>query len=118
MLYRKISISGAIVNCLQGPAIISMKSIVNKIIPAQELGEYRYLYNSHTYGYHSTVLQFHCCFSFVGQVSAVTGIGENVIPIFCGPLYSYVYESTVDFFPSAYFLVTAVITVPTIFLYL
>ncbi|XP_022170772.1 hippocampus abundant transcript 1 protein-like [Myzus persicae] len=82
--------SGALVNCLQGPAIISMKSIVNKIIPAQELG----------------------------QVSAVTGIGENVIPILCGPLYSYVYESTVDFFPSAYFLVTAAITVPTIFLYL
>ncbi|XP_026822685.1 hippocampus abundant transcript 1 protein-like [Rhopalosiphum maidis] len=82
--------SGALVNCLQGPAIISMKSIINKIIPAEELG----------------------------QVSAVTGIGENVIPIFCGPLYSYVYESTVDFFPSAYFLVTAAITVPTIFLYL
>ncbi|XP_015374660.1 PREDICTED: hippocampus abundant transcript 1 protein-like [Diuraphis noxia] len=82
--------SGALVNCLQGPAIISMKSIINKIIPAQELG----------------------------QVSAVTGIGENVIPILCGPLYSYVYESTVDFFPSAYFLVTAAITVPTIFLYL
>lgn len=57
-------------------------------------------------------------FFSVGQVSAVTGIGENVIPIFCGPLYSYVYESTVGFFPSAYFLVTAAITVPTIFLYL
>lgn len=81
---------GSLVNCLQGPAIISMKSIINKIIPAEELG----------------------------QVSAVTGIGENVIPILCGPLYSYVYESTVDYFPGAYFLVTAAITVPTIFLYL
>ncbi|CAH1724819.1 unnamed protein product [Aphis gossypii] len=80
----------ALVNCLQGPAIISMKSIINKIIPAEELG----------------------------QVCAVTGIGENVIPILCGPLYSYVYESTVGFFPSAYFLLTAAITVPTIFLYL
>jgi len=49
MLYRKISIPGALVNCLQGPAIISMKSIVNKIIPAQELGEYRYPNNSHTH---------------------------------------------------------------------
>ncbi|VVC34723.1 Hypothetical protein CINCED_3A013511 [Cinara cedri] len=32
---------GLIVNCLQGPAIISMKSIINKIIPAQELGDKR-----------------------------------------------------------------------------
>ncbi|XP_025202225.1 uncharacterized protein LOC112599518 isoform X2 [Melanaphis sacchari] len=81
---------GAFVNFLQGPAIISMKSIINKIIPAEELG----------------------------QVSAVTSIGENVIPILCGPLYSYVYESTLSYFPGAYFLVTAAITVPTIFIYL
>lgn len=51
-------------------------------------------------------------------MSAVTGIGENVIPIVCGPLYSYVYEATVGYFPGAYFLVTAAITFPTIFLYL
>lgn len=31
-------------NCLQGPAIISMKSIINKIIPAGELGKYNKLY--------------------------------------------------------------------------
>jgi len=82
--------SGIFVNCLQGPSIISMKSIINKIIPAEELG----------------------------QVSAVTGIGENVIPVVCGPLYSYVYEATVDYFPSAYYLVTAAITFPTIFIYM
>lgn len=31
-------ITGAIVNCLQGPAIISMRTIINKIIPSEELG--------------------------------------------------------------------------------
>lgn len=30
--------TGVLVNFLQGPAIISMKSIINKIIPAAELG--------------------------------------------------------------------------------
>lgn len=36
----KIMIIGIPVNCLQGPAIISMKSIISKIIPAEELGMY------------------------------------------------------------------------------
>lgn len=31
-------VTGLLVNCLQGPAIISMKSILNKIIPAEEIG--------------------------------------------------------------------------------
>ncbi|XP_050443837.1 solute carrier family 46 member 3-like [Adelges cooleyi] len=76
----------AAINFLQGPAIISQKSIVNKIIPAEELG----------------------------QVTAVTSIGENLVPVFCGPLYSAIYEATVDYFPGAYFLLTASITLITI----
>lgn len=53
----------------------------------------------------------------VGQVTAVTSIGENIVPIICAPVYSFVYKSTVDFFPGAYFLLTAAITFPTIFIY-
>ncbi|XP_050525543.1 uncharacterized protein LOC126896640 isoform X2 [Daktulosphaira vitifoliae] len=81
---------GAILNFLQGPAIISQKSIINKIIPADELG----------------------------QVTAVSSIGENIIPIFCGPLYSAIYEITVGNFAGAFFLLTATITVFSTLIYI
>lgn len=37
-LIQQLLSIGLLLNCLQGLAIISMKSIVNKIIPAEELG--------------------------------------------------------------------------------
>lgn len=49
-------------NCLQGPAIISMKSILTKIIPAEELGMYiNYNYNNYMpcrYNYNNTLYTY------------------------------------------------------------
>lgn len=36
--HKYVILTGVLVNFLQGPAIISVKSIINKIIPAAELG--------------------------------------------------------------------------------
>ncbi|XP_050422427.1 uncharacterized protein LOC126834506 [Adelges cooleyi] len=77
-------------NLIYNTAIVAMKSTVTRIVPSEELG----------------------------QVSAVTSIGENLVPIAYNPLYSLVYVMSLNVFSGTIFLLGAVLTAPGIFIYL
>ncbi|XP_065210759.1 lysosomal proton-coupled steroid conjugate and bile acid symporter SLC46A3-like [Planococcus citri] len=51
-----------------------------------------------------------------GHLMSVRCILQIVTP-FCFPIYNYVYRNTIDFFPSAFFLINMFMTVPCILLF-
>lgn len=46
----------------------------------------------------------------LGAVYAVVGMGEGLLPIFFTPMYTAIYNSTLDVFPGTVFIVNSCIT--------
>lgn len=56
-------------------------------------------------------------FFFLAQLNSVRGMLETLAPIIIYPLYNQLYKLTFETLPGAFFLLTAVITVPVVILF-
>ncbi|XP_045469354.1 proton-coupled folate transporter-like [Harmonia axyridis] len=69
----------ALTEIFNGSSHIAMRSIMSKLVTSDELG----------------------------QTFALFGLCEALTPLLCGPLYSYVYQKTIEKFPGAFYFVSA-----------
>ncbi|XP_026804491.1 uncharacterized protein LOC113548040 [Rhopalosiphum maidis] len=81
---------GPLVDIMGGTIFITARSIMSKIVKPEELG----------------------------QVTAIYGIVESLVPIVFGPLYTVIYKNTVDTLPGAYSLVGSALAIPATIIYL
>ena len=54
----------------------------------------------------------------VGKVNSLFGVCESLMPLVYGPMYSFVYRSTMETFPGAFFILGGVLTTPAVFAFL
>ncbi|KAE8749045.1 hypothetical protein FOCC_FOCC004212 [Frankliniella occidentalis] len=73
-----------LIDMMNGTSFIAMRAIASKLVPSDELG----------------------------KVNSLFGACEAMMPVVCGPLYSKVYQLTMDTLPGAFFLMGGVITGP------
>lgn len=50
---------------------------------------------------------------FLGKINSLSGVCEVVAPLVYQPLYSFVYQKTLNTLPGAFFLVGSSLTLPT-----
>lgn len=81
---------GAIVEMLNGTSFIAMRSIMSKLVPSEELG----------------------------KINSLFGVSEALMPLVYGPMYSFVYRSTIKILPGAFFLLGGFLTLPAVFIFL
>ncbi|KAG6464604.1 hypothetical protein O3G_MSEX014625 [Manduca sexta] len=74
---------------LNGTSFIAMRSIATKLVSGEEFG----------------------------KVNSLFGLAEATMPLVYGPLYSRVYISTMNVLPGAVFLLGAILTLPSIFIF-
>ncbi|KAK7872175.1 hypothetical protein R5R35_001737 [Gryllus longicercus] len=79
-----------IVEILNGTSFIAMRSIISKLVPADELG----------------------------KVNSLFGVCEALMPLVYGPMYSAVYTSTIHSLPGAFFLLGGALTLPAVLIFL
>ncbi|XP_045483802.1 tetracycline resistance protein, class H-like [Harmonia axyridis] len=80
---------GVCIEIFHGTSHIAMRSIISKVVPPHELG----------------------------QSSSVFGVCEAVMPLLFGPLYTNLYQYTLQFFPGAFYLLSAGFYLVTVFLF-
>jgi len=81
---------GAIVEMFNGTSFIAMRSIISKLVPADELG----------------------------KIYSLFGVSEALMPLAYGPLYTFIYSRTIETFPGAYFIAGSGLTLPAFFIFL
>ncbi|XP_014291950.1 probable peptidoglycan muropeptide transporter SLC46, partial [Halyomorpha halys] len=80
----------SLIDMVGGTAVIAMRSIASKLVPSEELG----------------------------KINSLFGVCEAVVPLIYQPLYSFVYQKTLNTLPGAFFLVGSSLTSPTVFIFL
>ncbi|XP_045467373.1 proton-coupled folate transporter-like [Harmonia axyridis] len=80
----------AFTEVFNGSSHIALRSIMSKLVSVQELG----------------------------QTNSLFGMCEALTPLICGPLYSFVYNRTIAFFPGAFFLVSGLFHVVAFFIFM
>lgn len=70
--------------------IVTIRSIASKLVPQEEFG----------------------------AVHSVLGCTEALVPLVYGPIYSKIYAATLNIFPSAFYLVSALLITPAVFIFL
>lgn len=90
-MFLKIAIFvGAIVEMLNGTSFIAMRSIMSKLVPADELG----------------------------KINSLFGVSEALMPLVYGPMYSIVYNMTINVLPGSFFIMGGILSTPAIFIFL
>ncbi|XP_015364776.1 PREDICTED: solute carrier family 46 member 3-like [Diuraphis noxia] len=79
-----------LVDIVNGTSFIAMRSIISKLVPADELG----------------------------KVNSLFGVCEALVPLIYGPMYSAVYKATLKTVPGAFFLLGGALTVPAALIFL
>ncbi|CAB3243669.1 unnamed protein product [Arctia plantaginis] len=77
---------GPLVEILNGTSLLSMRSIMSKLVEVDELG----------------------------KLSSVVGLVENLMPLLYVPMYTRVYSATMEVLPGAVFLLGALLTLPAV----
>ncbi|KAK9874853.1 hypothetical protein WA026_005669 [Henosepilachna vigintioctopunctata] len=80
----------ALTEIFNGSSHIAMRSIMSKLVSADELG----------------------------KMFSIFGLCEALTPLLCGPLYSFVYHQTIDVFPGAFYFVSALLHTGALFIFL
>ncbi|CAH1392872.1 unnamed protein product [Nezara viridula] len=80
----------SLIDMVGGTAVIAMRSIASKLVPSEELG----------------------------KINSLFGVCEAVTPLIYQPLYSFVYQKTINTLPGAFFLVGSSLTLPTVLIFL
>ncbi|XP_034241434.1 proton-coupled folate transporter-like isoform X2 [Thrips palmi] len=78
-----------LVDMMNGTSFIAMRAMASKLVPSDELG----------------------------KVNSLFGACEAMMPVVCGPLYSKVYQLTMQDLPGGFFLVGGVITFPAFLIF-
>lgn len=104
------SFSGAVAEIFNGTSFIAMRSIVSKLVPPDELGTMI----SHTKKQNN----YTRAFLSIGKINSLFGVSEALMPLVYGPLYSFVYNSTIHFLPGAFFIMGGGLTVPAVIIFL
>ncbi|KAK3928683.1 Thymic stromal cotransporter protein [Frankliniella fusca] len=78
-----------LIDMMNGTSFIAMRAIASKLVPSDELG----------------------------KVNSLFGACEAMMPVVCGPLYSKVYQATMDTLPGAFFLMGGLITGPAFLIF-
>lgn len=81
---------GVLVEILNGTSFIALRSIISKLVPAEDLGKINSLY----------------------------GVCEALMPLAYAPLYNIVYRATIDTLPGAFYLVGGALTLPALGIWL
>lgn len=81
---------GAVASLFGNSAFIAMRAIISKLTSAEELG----------------------------KVMSAFMLFEAIAPMIYNPMYSAVYRATIDFMPSAFLLMSLVLTSPAMFIFL
>ncbi|XP_074032614.1 probable peptidoglycan muropeptide transporter SLC46 isoform X2 [Leptinotarsa decemlineata] len=80
---------GALIEVMSAATSITMKSILSKSVTTDELG----------------------------KIHSLSGLADASIPLLYGPLYSKIYAATISFFPGAFYMTSAVLTIPAVLIY-
>ncbi|KAF7270826.1 hypothetical protein GWI33_016233 [Rhynchophorus ferrugineus] len=80
---------GAVIEFLNGTSFIAMRAMITKLVLPEELG----------------------------KINSLFGIGEAIVPLIYGPLYSRIYSSTIDSLPGCFYLVGGGLTIPALFIF-
>ncbi|XP_044756144.1 solute carrier family 46 member 3-like [Coccinella septempunctata] len=80
---------GAFVEVFHSTCHIAMRSIMAKLVPPQELG----------------------------QSNSVFAIFESITPLLFGPIYTNVYNKTINIFPGSIYMVTSILYLITLYLF-
>ncbi|RZC42749.1 uncharacterized protein BDFB_004854, partial [Asbolus verrucosus] len=80
---------GAVVEALNGTSFIAMRSIMSKLVPADELG----------------------------KINSLFGVSEALMPLIYGPMYSMTYKATINVLPGAFYLLGGILTTPAVFIF-
>ena len=75
---------------MNGTSFIAMRSIISKMVPADELG----------------------------KINSLFGVAEALMPLIYGPMYNLMYKATIRFLPGAFFLLGGCLTTPAVFIFL
>lgn len=73
-----------------GTTFIAMRSIISKLVSADELG----------------------------KINSLFGVSEALMPLMYGPMYSMIYKMTIDYLPGAFFLFGGILTIPAVLIFL
>lgn len=85
-----ICIIAPVVDILNGTMIIAARTMLSKITPITEMGKIN---------------------SFIAVIDSTT-------PLWGNPIYSAIYNKTLDNFPGAFFILSAALTIPPFLLFL
>lgn len=78
-----------LVDMVNGTSFISMRSIASKLVPPDELG----------------------------KINSLVGVCEALMPLVYGPMYSAVYQATLNTVPGAFFLLGGALTAPAVVIF-
>jgi hypothetical protein len=67
-----------------------MRSIMSKLVPADELG----------------------------KINSLFGVSEALMPLIYGPMYNIVYKITINFLPGGFYLLGGILTTPAVAIFL
>ncbi|CAH0388966.1 unnamed protein product [Bemisia tabaci] len=81
---------GSLVDIVNGTSFIAVRSIISKLVPADELG----------------------------KVNSIFGVSEALVPLIYGPMYSAVYSATLHSMPGAFYLLGGALTMPAVIIFL
>ncbi|XP_050422969.1 proton-coupled folate transporter-like [Adelges cooleyi] len=81
---------GSLTEMMAGSSYIVVRSILSKVVPQNELG----------------------------QVSAIIAVIETLVPVVYKPLYSAIYNTTLNVFPGTFYIVGAIMLIPAIIIYI
>lgn len=99
---------GPIIEFLKETAFISLRSIASKLVKNDELVRQSRLIWSRKI--HKNIFQ--------GKVNSLIGIAEGLMPLIYAPMYTQVYQATLDVFPGAFYLLGGALTLPAVFIFL
>lgn len=80
---------GAIVELFNGTSFIAMRTIISKLVPANELG----------------------------KIYSIFSVCEAITPLIYGPMYTSIYKLTIDVVPGAFFLAGGLLTIPSVLIF-
>lgn len=78
-----------LVDIVNGTSFIAMRSIISKLVTPDELG----------------------------KVNSLFGVCEAIVPLIYGPMYSYIYRTTLNTMPGAFFLIGGGLTAPAVIIF-
>lgn len=82
---------------------------MSKMVPSDELGFHTLLKRF--------IMQTKSLFN-LGKIYSLFSLCEALMPLVCGPMYSFVYNSTINRLPGFFYLFRVIFPLPSLFIFL